>query len=44
MHHLRQKFEGFFNGFLSGERKRYVEFAEVPNSGLTGAALAGLIL
>ena len=44
MHQLRKKFEGFFNGFLSGERKRYVEFAEVPNSGLTGAALAGLIL
>ena len=44
MHHLRQKFEGFFNGFLCGERKRYVEFAEVPQSGLVGAALAGLII
>ncbi len=44
MHDFRNKFEGFFNGFLSGERKRYVEFKEVPQSGLTGAALAGLIL
>lgn len=44
MHNLRLKFEGFFNGFLTGERKRYVEFAEVPDSGLIGAALAGLIL
>ena len=40
MHYLRQKFEGFFNGFLCGERKRYVEFAEVHQSGLVGAALA----
>lgn len=44
MHNLRNMFEGFFNSFLCGERKRYVEFTEVPQSGLIGAALGGLIL
>ena len=44
MHNLRKRFEEFFKGFLSGERKRYAEFTEVPQSGLIGASLAGLIL
>lgn len=44
MHNLKIKFEGFFNNYLSNGRKRYVEFTEVPQSGLIGAALAGLII
>ena len=43
LHNLRIRFEKYFSEFLSGERKRYVEFTEVGQSSLIGAALAGLI-
>ena len=42
LHNLKNRFEGYLNGFLSGDRKRFLEFAEVPDSSLIGAALAGL--
>jgi hexokinase len=43
LHNLKPRFEGYFSDFLSGDRKRYVEFTEVKQSSLIGAALAGLI-
>ena len=43
MHNLRNLFESYFGEFLSGDRKRYVEFTEVEKSSLIGAALAALI-
>jgi hexokinase len=43
LHNLRNLFEGYFEEFLRGERKRYVEFIEVEKSSLKGAALAALI-
>lgn len=39
---LRERFEKYFFALLDGDRKRYVEFTEVPQSSLIGAALAGL--
>lgn len=43
MHNLKQRFEKYFSEFLNGEKKRHVEFTEVEQSSLIGAALAGLI-
>ena len=43
LHNLKERFEGYFSDYLSGERKRYVEFTEVARSSLIGAALAALI-
>jgi hexokinase len=43
LHNLRERFEEYLGGYLEGERKRYLEFTEVKNSSLLGAALAGLI-
>jgi hexokinase len=43
LHNFRSRFEGYFNEYLSGDRKRYVEFTEVDQSSLIGAALAALI-
>jgi hexokinase len=43
MHKLKTLFEKYFHEFLSGERQRFVEFAEIPQSSLAGAALAALI-
>ena len=43
LHNFRIRFEKYFSDFLSGERKRYIEFTEVEQSSLIGAALAGLI-
>lgn len=40
---LKERFEKYFFEILDGDRKRYVEFTEVPQSSLIGAALAGLI-
>jgi hexokinase len=40
---LRPRIESYFYEFLSGERKRFVEFTEVAQSGLVGAGLAALI-
>ncbi len=43
LHNLRPLFEHYFYGYLTGDRRRFCEFAEVPDSSLTGAALAALI-
>jgi hexokinase len=43
MHNLKERFQNYFSDYLSGERKRYFEFTEVPQSSLVGAALAALI-
>lgn len=43
LHNFRSRFEVYLNEFLSGERKRFFEFTEVPQSSLVGAALAALI-
>jgi hexokinase len=43
LHNFISSFERYFNEYLSGERKRYVEFTEVEHSSLIGAALAALI-
>ena len=43
LHNFKLRFEKFFSQYLNGERKRFVEFARVPQSSLVGAALAGLI-
>jgi hexokinase len=43
LHNLRNLFENYLGEFLRGERKRYVEFAEIEKSSLIGAALAALI-
>ncbi|MBK7713095.1 MAG: hexokinase [Bacteroidales bacterium] len=43
LHNFRPRFEMYFNEYLSGDRKRYVEFTEVEKSSLLGAALAALI-
>lgn len=40
---LKSQFEKYMGEYLSGERNRYYEFAEVPQSSLIGAALAALI-
>lgn len=43
MHNLKVNFEKYLGEYLSGERQRYYEFAEVKQSSLVGAALAALI-
>jgi hexokinase len=42
LNNLKIRFEAFLDAYLQGERKRYVELAEVAQSSLLGAALAGL--
>jgi hexokinase len=42
LHRLKERFEKYFSEYLAGDRKRYVEFTEVEQSSLIGAALAGL--
>jgi len=42
LHKLKERFESCFYEYLDGDRKRYVEFTEVEQSSLIGAALAGL--
>lgn len=42
LHNLKKRFENYFSEYLDGDRKRYVEFTEVEQSSLIGAALAGL--
>jgi len=39
---LKERFEKYFKALLDDDRKRYVEFTEVKQSSLIGAALAGL--
>lgn len=43
LHNFRNRFSDYFKGYLSGDRKRYAEFTEVPQSSLIGAALAAII-
>jgi hexokinase len=43
LYNFRNRFEKYLNEYLSGEKKRYVEFAKVDHSGIIGAALAALI-
>jgi hexokinase len=43
LHQLKSMFEKFLDEFLSGENKRYVEYIEVGQSSLVGAALSVLI-
>ncbi len=43
MKNLKPQFEKYFSEYLSGERERFYEFTEVPQSSLIGAALAALI-
>jgi hexokinase len=43
LHNFRNRFNGYFKEYLSGDRQRYAEFTEVPQSSLIGAALAALI-
>jgi hexokinase len=43
LHNLKSQFERYFTDYLSGDRKRYFEFAEVEQSSLIGAALSALI-
>jgi hexokinase len=43
LHRFRNLFHSFFEQYMTGERKRYVEFTEVERASLTGAALAALI-
>lgn len=40
LHQLKERFENYLADYLSGERKRYVEFANIDYSSLKGAALA----
>jgi hexokinase len=42
LYKLKERFESCFYEYLDGDRKRYVEFTEVEQSSLIGAALAGL--
>jgi hexokinase len=42
LHRLKERFEIYFNDYLSGEKKRFVELTEVEHSSLIGAALAAL--
>jgi hexokinase len=43
LHRLKERFEEYFFGYLSAEKRRYVEFTEVPHASLIGAALAALL-
>lgn len=43
LHNFRPRFEIYLNENLTYDRKRYVEFTEVAQSSLIGAALAALI-
>jgi len=43
LYNFRSRFQKYLNEYLSGEKKRYVEFARVDHSGVIGAALAALI-
>jgi hexokinase len=43
LHNLRPQIDKYLMEYLKGDKKRYVEFMEVKNSSLVGAALAALI-
>jgi len=42
LHNLKSLFEFYLNEYLSGDKKRYVEFTKVDQSSLVGAALAAM--
>jgi hexokinase len=44
LHNLQERIMYYLESYLSGDRKRYLEFVQVENSSLLGAALAGLIV
>ena len=43
LHNLRSQFLTYFREYLSGEKERFIEFTEIKQSSLVGAALAALI-
>ena len=43
LYNFRSQIDKYFQEYLTGDRKRYVEFKEVKQSSLVGAALAALI-
>ncbi len=43
LHNMRTQIDKYFREYLSGDRERFVEFLEVKQSSLVGAALAALI-
>jgi hexokinase len=43
LHNMRTQIDKFLRAYLSDDRQRYVEFMEVKQSSLVGAALAALI-
>jgi hexokinase len=43
LHNIRTQIDKYFRAYLSGNRERFVEFMEVKQSSLVGAALAALI-
>jgi hexokinase len=43
LYNFRSRFETYLNEYLNGDRKRYVVFTQVDQSGMIGAALAALI-
>jgi len=43
MHNMKNYIEKYLNEYLTGDKKRYIEFMEVKQSSLVGAALAALI-
>jgi hexokinase len=43
LHRMKSQIDKYLQEYLSGERQRYFEYAEVQNSSLAGAALAALI-
>jgi hexokinase len=43
MHNMKNYIEKYLHDYLSGDKKRYIEFIEVKQSSLVGAALAALI-
>jgi hexokinase len=43
LHEFRPRFESYLSNYLNGDKKRFYEFIEVPQSSLIGASLAALI-
>ncbi len=43
LHNFQVMFEGFLQGFFSGENRRFYEIVEVPNSSLIGAGIAAVV-
>ena len=43
LYNFQVMFEGFLQGFFSGENRRFYEIVEVPNSSLIGAGIAAIV-